>query len=212
MRAPDVAARIMTPICEIADLKQLARKRVPRMFYEYAESGSWTESTLHANRHDLAEIKLRQRVAVDISERSVAAEMIGQPVSMPVALAPIGLCGMQHADGEIKAARAAANFGVPFTLSTMSICSIEDVAEHTDKPFWFQLYVMRDRDFSDRLIDRIDAYLEFPQTDPHGDPIPRSDGTVDSFEGRKLTEWPCGQPFRLIRVLDQSSDFLRFQA
>ena len=144
----------MTPICEIADLKRLARKRVPRMFYEYAESGSWTESTMQANSNDFAEIKLRQRVAVDISDRSVEAEMVGEPVSMPVALAPIGLCGMQHADGEIKAARAAEQFGVPFTLSTMSICSIEDVAEHTSKPFWFQLYVMQDRDFVGRLIDR----------------------------------------------------------
>ena len=144
----------MTTICEIADLKKLARQRVPRMFYEYAESGSWTESTMHANSNDFADIKLRQRVAVDITDRSVETEMIGQAVSMPVALAPIGLCGMQHADGEIKAARAAEAFGVPFTLSTMSICSIEDVAEHTSKPFWFQLYVMKDRDFIGRLIDR----------------------------------------------------------
>ena len=144
----------MTTICEIADLKKLARKRVPRMFYEYAESGSWTESTMHANSNDFADIKLRQRVAVDITDRSVKTEMIGQAVSMPVALAPIGLCGMQHADGEIRAARAAEAFGVPFTLSTMSICSIEDVAENTSKPFWFQLYVMKDRDFIGRLIDR----------------------------------------------------------
>ena len=144
----------MGTICEIKDLQKLARKRVPRMFYEYADSGSWTESTYRANEEDFANIKLRQRVAVDISERSLKSEMIGQAVSMPVALAPIGLTGMQHADGEIKAARAAEKFGVPFTLSTMSICSIEDVAEHTSKPFWFQLYVMRDHDFVGRLIDR----------------------------------------------------------
>ncbi|MCP3687219.1 MAG: alpha-hydroxy-acid oxidizing protein [Gammaproteobacteria bacterium] len=144
-------------ICNIADLQKLARRRVPRMFYEYADSGSWTESTYHENQSDFADIKLRQRVAVDIAERSVATEMIGQKVTMPVALAPVGLTGMQHPDGEIKAALAAEKFGVPFTLSTMSICSIEDVAEHTSKPFWFQLYVMRDRDFIGRLIDRAKA-------------------------------------------------------
>jgi L-lactate dehydrogenase (cytochrome) len=144
----------MTAICEIKDLQKLARARVPRMFYEYADSGSWSESTYRENESDFSHIKLRQRVAVDITERSVETTMIGQPVKMPVALAPVGLTGMQHADGEIKAARAAEKFGVPFTLSTMSICSIEDVAEHTSKPFWFQLYVMRDRDFIGRLIDR----------------------------------------------------------
>jgi isopentenyl diphosphate isomerase/L-lactate dehydrogenase-like FMN-dependent dehydrogenase len=144
----------MTAICDIKDLQNLARKRVPRMFYEYADSGSWTQSTYRANESDFQDIKLRQRVAVDITERSVKTEMIGQPASMPVALAPVGLTGMQHPDGEIKAARAAEKFGVPFTLSTMSICSIEDVAEHTSKPFWFQLYVMKDRDFIGRLIDR----------------------------------------------------------
>ena len=144
----------MTAICEISDLKKLARKRVPRMFFDYAESGSWTESTMRANSEEFSDIKLRQRVAVDITDRSIKSEMIGEPVTMPVALAPVGLCGMQHADGEIKAARAAEAFGVPFTLSTMSICSIEDVAAHTSKPFWFQLYVMRDRDFIGRLIDR----------------------------------------------------------
>jgi len=144
----------MTAICEIKDLQKLARKRVPRMFYEYADSGSWTESTYRSNETDFQDIKLRQRVAVDITERSVKTEMIGQSVAMPVALAPVGLTGMQHPDGEIKAARAAEKFGVPFTLSTMSICSIEDVAEHTSKPFWFQLYVMRDHDFVGRLIDR----------------------------------------------------------
>ncbi len=147
----------MSIICSIADLQELARRRVPRMFYEYADSGSWTESTYRANQADFTDIKLRQRVAVDIAERSVATAMIGQKVAMPVALAPVGLTGMQHADGEIKAALAAEKFGVPFTLSTMSICSIEDVAAHTSKPFWFQLYVMRDRDFIGRLIDRAKA-------------------------------------------------------
>ena len=127
------------------------------MFYDYADSGSYTEGTYRANEADFAKIKLRQRVAVDISNRTLASSMVGQPVSMPVALAPTGLTGMQHADGEILAARAAAKAGVPFTLSTMSICSIEDVAENTDRPFWFQLYVMRDRDFIDRLIDRAKA-------------------------------------------------------
>ncbi|KRB79733.1 alpha-hydroxy-acid oxidizing enzyme [Sphingomonas sp. Root710] len=141
----------------IEDLRQLAERRVPRMFYDYADSGSWTESTYRANSGDFAAIKLRQRVAVDMSDRSLASTMIGQPVAMPVALAPVGLTGMQHPDGEIHAARAAAKAGVPFTLSTMSICSIEDVARHSDAPFWFQLYVMRDRGFIDRLIDRAKA-------------------------------------------------------
>lgn len=147
----------MTAICEIKDLQRLARARVPRMFYDYADSGSWTESTYRANESDFANIKLRQRVAVDITDRSLKTDIIGQPASMPVALAPIGLTGMQHADGEIKAARAAEKFGVPFTLSTMSICSIEDVAKNTSNPFWFQLYVMRDRDFIANLIDRAKA-------------------------------------------------------
>jgi L-lactate dehydrogenase (cytochrome) len=147
----------MTAICEIKDLQKLARARVPRMFYDYADSGSWTESTYRANQSDFSKIKLRQRVAVDITNRSVETEMIGQSATMPVALAPVGLTGMQHADGEIKAAKAAEKFGVPFTLSTMSICSIEDVAQNTSKPFWFQLYVMRDRDFIGRLIDRAKA-------------------------------------------------------
>jgi L-lactate dehydrogenase (cytochrome) len=132
-------------ILTIEDLRLLAKRRVPRMFYDYADSGSWTESTYRANSADFARIKLRQRVAVDISARTLASTMVGQPVAMPVALAPAGLTGMQHADGEILAARAAAKAGVPFTLSTMSICSIEDVASHADQPFWFQLYVMRDR-------------------------------------------------------------------
>lgn len=147
----------MKQICEIKDLQNLARKRVPRMFYDYVDSGSWTESTYRANESDFARIHLRQRVAVDITDRSLKTDIVGIPSTMPVALAPVGLTGMQHADGEIKAARAAEKFGVPFTLSTMSICSIEDVAAHTSQPFWFQLYVMRDRDFIARLIDRAKA-------------------------------------------------------
>jgi len=141
----------------IEDLRSLYRRRVPRMFFDYAESGSWTESTFRANQRDFERIRLKQRVAVDISERSVAGTMAGQAVTMPVALAPVGLTGMQWADGEILAARAAERFGVPFTLSTMSICSIEDVAAYTSQPFWFQLYVMRDREFIGRLIDRAKA-------------------------------------------------------
>ncbi len=141
----------------IEDLRVLAKRRVPRMFYDYADSGGWTESTYRANEDDFQRIKLRQRVAVDMSNRTLASSMIGTPVSMPVALAPVGMTGMQHADGEILAARAASAAGVPFTLSTMSICSIEDVAENTDKPFWFQLYVMRDRDFVSRLLARAKA-------------------------------------------------------
>ena len=147
----------MGPILEIADLKKLAARRVPKMFFEYADSGSWTESTYQANEADLQEITLRQRIATDMTGRSLATTMIGQDVAMPVALAPVGLCGMQHANGEILAAQAAEEFGVPFTLSTMSICSIEDVAEHTSKPFWFQLYVMRDKDFVRSLLDRARA-------------------------------------------------------
>lgn len=139
------------------EMKVLARRRVPKQFFDYADSGSWTESTYEANRADFAKIFLRQKVAVNLEGRSLATTMIGQAVSMPVALAPTGLTGMQHADGEIHAARAAGKAGVPFTLSTMSICSIEDVAENTDKPFWFQLYVMRDRKFIERLIDRAKA-------------------------------------------------------
>jgi len=147
----------MALILEIADLKNLARKRAPKMFFDYADSGSWSQSTYLANENDFARIKLRQRVAVDMTNRTLASQMIGQDVTMPVALAPVGLTGMQHADGEIKAAQAAQEAGVPFTLSTMSVCSIEDVAEHTTKPFWFQIYVMRDRDFAGRLIDRAKA-------------------------------------------------------
>ncbi|GAB3414203.1 alpha-hydroxy-acid oxidizing protein [Massilia agilis] len=147
----------MTIITTIEDLRILAKKRVPRMFYDYADAGSWTESTYRANSEDLQKIKFRQRVAVNLENRSTRSTLIGEEVAMPVALAPTGLTGMQHADGEILAARAAEKFGVPFTLSTMSICSIEDVAAHTTKPFWFQLYVMRDRDFIHRLIERARA-------------------------------------------------------
>lgn len=141
----------------IADLKTRARRRVPKMFFDYADSGAWTEGTYRANEEDFSKIKLRQRVLVDMTNRSLATTMAGQDASMPVALAPTGLCGMQHADGEMLAAKAAEEFGVPFTLSTMSICSIEDVASVTSKPFWFQLYVMKDRDFINSLIDRAKA-------------------------------------------------------
>lgn len=144
----------MAPMLEINDLKERARRRVPKMFFDYADSGSWTESTYKANESDFGNIKLRQRIAVDMTNRTLATKMIGQDVSMPVALAPAGLTGMMHADGEILAAQAAEEFGVPFTLSTVSICSIEAVAAKTTKPFWFQLYVMKDRDFINSLIDR----------------------------------------------------------
>ena len=147
----------MTVITNIEDLRRLAQKRVPRMFYDYADSGSWTEGTYRANESDFQKIKFRQRVAVNMDNRSTASTMIGQPVAMPVAIAPTGLTGMQHADGEILAARAAKKFGIPFTLSTMSICSIEDVAKHAGEGFWFQLYVMKDRAFIERLIDRAKA-------------------------------------------------------
>ena len=147
----------MTTITCIEDLRVLAQRRVPRMFYDYADSGSWTEGTYRANESDFHKIKLRQRVAVNMENRSLATTMIGVPASMPVALAPTGLTGMQHADGEILAARAAEKFGVPFTLSTMSICSIEDIAANTKAPFWFQLYMMRDRGFIERLIERARA-------------------------------------------------------
>ncbi|HPU54469.1 MAG TPA: alpha-hydroxy acid oxidase, partial [Burkholderiaceae bacterium] len=147
----------MTVITCIEDLRRLHQARVPRMFYDYADSGSWTEGTYRANESDFQRIKLRQRVAVNLENRSIKGSMVGTEVAMPVALAPTGLTGMQHADGEILAARAAERFGVPFTLSTMSICSIEDVKAHTTKPFWFQLYVMRDREFIEGLIDRAKA-------------------------------------------------------
>ena len=142
------------PITTIEELRILAKKRVPKMFYDYVDSGAWTGGTYEANEADFKRIKLRQRVAVDISNRSLATTMVGQPVSMPVALAPTGIIGMQRGDGEILVARAAAKAGIPYTLSTMSVCSIEDVAANTEKPFWFQLYVMKDRDFIGRLIDR----------------------------------------------------------
>ena len=147
----------MPVITNIDDLKKIYARRTPKMFYDYAESGSWTEQTFRENVSDFSKIYLRQRVAVNMSGRSTASQMIGQDVSMPVGLAPVGLTGMQAADGEIKAARAAEAFGVPFTLSTMSICSIEDVAEHTTKPFWFQVYTLKDDDFMQRLFDRAKA-------------------------------------------------------
>ena len=147
----------MAVITTIEDLRLLAKKRVPRMFYDYADSGSWTESTYRANSADFQKIKLRQRVAVNMENRSTATTMVGQAVKMPVCIAPVGLTGMQHADGEIHAARAAEKFGIPFTLSTMSICSIEDVAEHTKAPFWFQLYMMRDRSAMAAMIQRCKA-------------------------------------------------------
>lgn len=148
----------MAPVITcIEDLRVIAKRRVPRMFYDYADSGSWTESTYRSNETAFQKIKFRQRVAVNMENRSLETTMIGENVTMPVALAPTGLTGMQHADGEILAARAAEKFGVPFTLSTMSICSIEDVAEHTSRPFWFQLYVMKDKGFVERLINRAKA-------------------------------------------------------
>ncbi len=144
----------MTVITTIEDLRVLAQKRVPRMFYDYADSGSWTESTYRANSEDFQKIKLRQRVAVNMENRSTATRMVGIDVKMPVAIAPVGLTGMQHADGEILAAKAAEKFGIPFILSTMSICSMEDVAANTSAPFWFQLYMMRDRDAMVAMIER----------------------------------------------------------
>ncbi len=147
----------LSKITTIEDLRTVAERRVPRMFYDYADSGSWTEGTYRANSEDFHRIKLRQRVAVNMDGRSTAVAMVGTPARMPVAIAPVGLTGMQHADGEIHAARAAEKFGIPFTLSTMSICSIEDIAEHTSSPFWFQLYMMRDRDAMARMIQRARA-------------------------------------------------------
>ena len=141
-------------ILEISDLEKLAKRKVPKMFFDYVNSGSWTETTYRDNVNDFSYIKLRQRIAVDMTNRKLKSNMAGLNVSMPVALAPTGLTGMQHADGEILAAQAAEEFGVPFTLSTMSVCSIEEVAKHTKRPFWFQLYVMRDKKFMERLIDR----------------------------------------------------------
>jgi L-lactate dehydrogenase (cytochrome) len=147
----------MPVITHIEDLRVLAEKRVPRMFYDYADSGSYTESTYRANESDFQKIKLRQRVAVNMENRTLRTQMVGIDTAMPVAIAPTGLTGMQHADGEILGALAAQKFGIPFTLSTMSICSIEDIAQATKAPFWFQLYVMKDRDFIERLIDRAKA-------------------------------------------------------
>ena len=147
----------MPVITHIEDLRVLAKRRVPRMFYDYADSGSWTESTYRANETDFQRIKLRQRVAVDMDNRTLRTKMVGVETVMPVAIAPTGLTGMQHADGEILAARAAEKFGIPFTLSMMSICSIEDIAAHTKAPFWFQPYMLRDRDFMARLIERARA-------------------------------------------------------
>ncbi len=144
----------LSKITCIEDLRVAAERRVPRMFYDYADSGSWTEGTYRANESDFQPIKFRQRVAVNMEGRSTAVTLVGQQAFMPVAIAPVGLTGMQHADGEIHAARAAEKFGIPFTLSTMSICSIEDIAEHTSAPFWFQLYMMRDRDAMARMIQR----------------------------------------------------------
>lgn len=147
----------MPVITNIEDLRRIYERRTPRMFYDYAESGSWTEQTFRENVTDFSHIKLRQRVAVDMTGRNTKTQMLGQDVAMPVGLAPVGLTGMQSADGEIKAARAAEKFGVPFTLSTMSICSIEDVAAHTTKPFWFQVYTLKDDDFMRRLFERAHA-------------------------------------------------------
>src|SRR5215813_13575667 len=141
----------------IEDLRQTARRKVPRAFFDYAEAGSYSEATLHANREDLARIKLRQRVLVDVSQRDLTTTIMGEKVSLPLALAPIGLAGMQHQDGEILACRAAQSAGIPFTLSTMSVCSIEDVAQAVGKPFWFQLYVIKDRGFIKALIERAAA-------------------------------------------------------
>ena len=147
----------MSVICELADLRRLYRRRVPKMFQGYCESGSWTQQTLAENVSDFQNIRFRQRVARDLEPLSLETTMVGQDVKMPLALAPVGLLGMQHADGEIHAARAAEKFGVPFTLSTMSICSIEKVAEATQSPFWFQLYVQKDREFTKKLVQRAKA-------------------------------------------------------
>jgi len=147
----------LTVITNIEDLRVLHEKRAPRMFYDYADSGSWTEGTYRANESEFAKIKFRQRVAMNMDNRSIATTMLGEPVAMPVALSPVGMTGMQYADGEILAAKAAKEFGVPFCLSTMSICSMEEVAKHTNHPFWFQLYVMRDKQFVSSLIERAKA-------------------------------------------------------
>ena len=147
----------LSKITNIEDLRAIHQRRVPRMFYDYADSGAWTEGTYRANESDFGKIKFRQRIAVNMEGRTTRTKMIGIDVAMPVAIAPTGLTGMQHADGEILGARAAEKFGIPFTLSTMSICSIEDIAAHTTAPFWFQLYMLRDRGFIERLIERARA-------------------------------------------------------
>ncbi len=147
----------MSTFTSIDDMRQTARRKVPRAFFEYADGGSYAEETLRANRTDLERIKLRQRILVDVGDRTTETTILGEPVALPLALAPIGLCGMQHGDGEILACRAAQAAGIPFTLSTMSICSIEDVAGAVAKPFWFQLYVMKDRGFIRALIERAAA-------------------------------------------------------
>ena len=147
----------MPVVTDIEDMKRLFKRRVPKMFHDYANSGSWTESTYRANEEDFQKIKLRQRIAVDMTNRTLASTMVGQDITMPVAIAPTGLTGMMHADGEMLGAQAAEEMGIPFTLSTMSVCSIEDVASVTTKPFWFQLYVMKDRDYIERLIERAKA-------------------------------------------------------
>src|SRR5881392_3463786 len=148
------AGTSMKHITCIEDLRQLHKRRVPKAFFDYADRGSYTEDTLRANSEDLQQIKFRQRILVDVSKRDLSTTILGEPASMPLILAPVGLLGMQHGDGEIIACRAAQAAGVPFTLSTMSICSIEDVAASVDKPFWFQLYVMKDRGFIKALIER----------------------------------------------------------
>lgn len=150
-------AKDLKKITNIEDLRRIARRKVPKMFFDYTRSGSWTENTLRHNSRDFDEIKFRQKILIDMTNRSLETTMVGETVKMPVAIAPTGFTGMMHADGEIHAARAAEKFGVPFCLSTMSICSIEDVAENTEKPFWFQLYVMRDREFMQNLISRAKA-------------------------------------------------------
>ena len=147
----------MQPITNVEDLRELARRRVPRMFLDYAESGSYAEETLRANRRDLEAIKFKQKILIDVSKRSTATKILGKEAALPLALAPVGLCGMQRGNGEILSAKAAAKAGIPFCLSTMSVCSIEDVAEDVNEPFWFQLYVMRDRKFARSLIDRAAA-------------------------------------------------------
>lgn len=150
-------AKDLKKITNIEDLRRIARRKVPKMFFDYTRSGSWTENTLRHNSRDFDEIKFRQKILIDMTNRSLETTMVGETVKMPVAIAPTGFTGMMYADGEIHTARAAEKFGVPFCLSTMSICSIEDVAENTEKPFWFQLYVMRDREFMQNLISRAKA-------------------------------------------------------